>query len=82
MLIPTDNCWKITTQKYFPIKCENDYIDFKIHNDIRGISWDKKIETAVWRGYSTGCAVDFRNPRLLITKINQEWKTDPKLIII
>lgn len=79
ILIPTDNCWKITTQSVFPVKCENIYIDNDLNSEIRGVPWKDKIETAIWRGHSTGCALDFRNPRLLISKINQEWKNDPKL---
>ena len=79
VLIPTDNCWQITTQKVFPSRCQHKYIDNELNQEIRGVKWEEKIETAVWRGHSTGCAVDFRNPRLLITKINEEWKNDIKL---
>jgi hypothetical protein len=79
ILIPTDNCWQITTQRFFPTRCENGYLDNGFNNKYRGVPWKDKIETAVWRGSSTGCAVDLTNPRLLITKINQEWKNDPKL---
>jgi hypothetical protein len=79
ILIPTDNCWQITTQRFFPTRCENGYLDTGFNNKNRGVPWKDKIETAMWRGSSTGCDVDLRNPRLLITKINQEWKNDPKL---
>ena len=61
---------RLQTQKQY----DND-----LNSEIRGVPWKDKIETAIWRGRSTGCALDFRNPRLLISKINQEWKNDPKL---
>lgn len=79
ILIPTDNCWQITTQRFFPTRCENGYLDDGFDNKNRGVAWKDKVETAVWRGNSTGCAVDLTNPRLLISKINQEWKNDSKL---
>lgn len=75
--IPTNQCWQIVTQKIFPPECNTQFINKNINN--RKITWKDKIETAVWRGSSTGCDVDFHNPRLLITKINKEWQKDPKL---
>ena len=78
ILIPTDNCWQIATQRHYPTKCVNNYKDNTLNSENRGVPWKDKIETAVWRGNSTGCSVDLTNPRLLITKINQEWKSNSK----
>jgi hypothetical protein len=73
ILIPTDDCINVITRKYFPPKCDNYYYDI-----VPNTPWKDKIETAVFRGSSTGCATDFRNPRLLITKLNQEWANTNK----
>lgn len=67
-LVPTDDCWKIITGKYYPPMCKNGY-----NFDHTVIPWSKKKEIAVFRGSATGCYTDLRNPRLLISKINQEW---------
>lgn len=73
-LVPTDDCWKLITGKYYPPTCKNIY-----NFDHTIIPWSKKKETAVFRGSATGCYTDLRNPRLLISKINQEWnKTGSK----
>ena len=72
--LPTDQCWQTTTKGYFPPECDN-----RFNDDGKRLTWSKKKDTVVWRGASTGCRVDLRNPRLLISKINQEWKDDPKL---
>ena len=71
--VPTPDCINVVTKKFFPPDCNNLY-SINIPNTL----WKDKIETAVFRGSSTGCATDFRNPRLLITKLNQEWATTNK----
>lgn len=74
VMIPTHDCWQLITQKYYPPTCINPYTF-----DKTVVPWDKKKRTAIFRGSSTGCFVDLRNPRLLIGKINQEWnKTGSK----
>ena len=35
ILIPTDNCWQITTQRFFPTRCENSYLDNEFNNKYR-----------------------------------------------
>lgn len=74
ILLPTEECWEIITGLFLPPKCKNPYtFDKSI------IPWDKKIRTAFFRGSATGCYTDLRNPRLLISKINQDWsKSDSK----
>lgn len=73
-LVPTDDCWKIITNKYYPPGCKNSYTF-----DKSVIAWDKKKQVAVFRGSATGCYTDLRNPRLMISKINQDWsKTGSK----
>lgn len=67
-LVPTDDCWKIITQKFYPPGCKNGY-----NFDKSVIPWDKKRQVAVFRGSATGCYTDLRNPRLMISKINQDW---------
>ena len=86
IMIPTPDCINIVTQKFFPSMCNNSYIDNDLKKIlknnkkiVRGCPWDKKKKTCIWRGSATGCANDFKNPRLLISKINQEWKNDKKL---
>lgn len=89
ILIPTDNCLDIIYQLKFPPNYENTFLDDglkQVFNKnipsskiIRGCQWKNKKETCIWRGKGTGCSSDFNNPRLLITKINQEWKNDKLL---
>lgn len=67
-LLPTDDCWEIITSLYIPPKCKNPYIF-----DKSVIPWNKKRQVAVFRGSATGCYTDLRNPRLMISKINQDW---------
>jgi hypothetical protein len=71
IMLPTYDCWQAITKKFYPPECRNHYI---FTNE--EIPWKNKIETAVFRGKATGCHVDFKNPRLLITKINQEWNRE------
>lgn len=69
IMLPTYDCWQLITQKYYPPTCSNHYTF-----DKNVIPWNEKKETAVFRGSATGCYIDIeRNPRLLISKINQEW---------
>ena len=72
--LPTDNCWQFITKGYFPPTCDNDFDD-----DGKRTNWSKKKDTVMWRGSTTGCHMDLRNPRILISKINKEWSEDPKL---
>lgn len=68
-MLPTYDCWQLITQKYYPPTCSNNYTF-----DKTVIPWNKKKQIAVFRGSATGCYIDIeKNPRLLISKINQEW---------
>lgn len=67
-LVPTDDCWKIITGKYYSPGCKNGYTF-----DKSVIPWEKKKQVAVFRGSATGCYTDLRNPRIMISKINQDW---------
>ena len=71
IMLPTYDCWQAITKKFYPPECRNHYI----FSD-KEIPWKDKIETAMFRGKATGCYVDFKNPRLLITKINEEWNRE------
>lgn len=67
-MIPTNDCWKLISKKKFPPDYKNDFILGK------PVAWNNRIECAIFRGSSTGCTVDFTNPRLLFAKISQDWR--------
>jgi len=70
--IPSSDEWEFITQKYFINSCNNNYIHKKDF-----VKWEDKINTAFFRGRGTGCSLDIKdNPRLHITKINNEWKNN------
>ena len=72
--IPSSDEWEFITQRYFINSCKNNYIKKKVLTD-----WDKKVNTAFFRGRGTGCSLDeIKNPRLHITKLNKLWKSDDK----
>ena len=69
--IPSSDEWEFITQQYFINGCSNNYIKT---NEPK---WDDKINTAFFRGGATGCGIDvYTNPRLNITKINNDWKNN------
>jgi len=71
--IPSSDEWNFITQKYFVNGCENKYLKTDEPN------WDDKVNTAFFRGTATGCSTDlYKNPRLHITKINNDWKKNNK----
>lgn len=71
--IPSSDEWDYITQNYFLNSCNNKYIKTE------DIKWESKINTAFFRGSATGCDIDiYKNPRLHITKINNDWKKDNK----
>lgn len=71
--IPSADEWQSVTKKYFINKCSNSYLNYD------SVNWDDKVNTAFFRGRGTGCSTDIlKNPRLHITKINNDWKSNDK----
>lgn len=53
-------------------KCENIYL-----HEVPNIKWKDKIETAFWRGSSTGCGNNiYTNPRIRLAYLTEKWKLD------
>ena len=71
--LPTDHCWQTVTKEFYPPSCENNFLPKDL------LPWSKKKDTLVWRGASTGCESGLTNPRILISKINQDWSNNSKL---
>ena len=70
--IPSADEWQSITKKYFLNKCSNSYLNYD------SVEWENKINTAFFRGRGTGCDTDIlKNPRLHITKLNNDWKENP-----
>ena len=73
--IPSSDEWEFIKQEYFVNFCKNNYVLDKI----KKVKWEDKINTAFFRGRGTGCSLDIvTNPRLHITKINNDWLNNDK----
>jgi len=68
--IPSSDEWEYITQNYFINNCNSKYVKEEEPK------WEDKINTAFFRGSATGCKINLENPRLHITKINNDWKTN------
>ena len=66
-LVTPDDCLRILKNIY-PDSCKNNYI-----NDIDSISWDNKINKAIFRGSATGCYMDTKNVRIKASELSNNY---------
>jgi hypothetical protein len=71
-MIPTEDDIKLASQKYFPNRCDNDYI-----NSTNSPQWNTRTPTVIFRGGGTGCGVDIdSNQRLMLAHLSHEWESN------
>jgi len=66
--VPCDMDWHIVSQKAFPDDCTPKNI-----TAIPDIPWNDKINIAFFRGSSTGCFFDNKNPRIKIHRLSNQY---------
>jgi hypothetical protein len=70
---PTPDDWMRVTRRYFPASCGNPYAILP-----KRVPWKHKVNTAFFRGASTGCGDSLStNQRLKAAELSREWFNSP-----